>query len=202
MTSYIEQSWSSNVWVNSSKYTSTYDANNNLTNEFWQTWNGSSWENNYQVSYTYNANNYLTSELSQSWYGSVWVNSHQSIFTYDANNFPKAYSFKYWNYYGTMVMDGDSAYYYHTVLGIDDLTVQEGSITVYPNPTSEQITIETSAIQTASQLSILNLNGQEILTRQITKPKTQLDVSCLPNGVYFIRLTSDKTVSIGKFIKE
>ena len=48
----------------------------------------------------------------------------------------------------------------------------------------------------------MNLNGQVVLTRQITGPKNQLDVSTLPSGVYFVRLTNEKTVKVGKFVKQ
>ena len=73
---------------------------------------------------------------------------------------------------------------------------------IYPNPSSYQITIETSANPSKSQLSISNINGQELITRQITASKTQLDISSLPSGVYFVRLTSEKCVVTGKFIKQ
>jgi hypothetical protein len=47
----------------------------------------------------------------------------------------------------------------------------------------------------------MNLNGQQLITRQITEPKTQLDISNLPSGVYFVRLMDDKTVRVVKFVK-
>jgi hypothetical protein len=82
------------------------------------------------------------------------------------------------------------------------LKLQHTSITFYPNPAADKITIETAATLTNSQLSIMNLNGQELMTRQITSPKTQIDISNLPNGVYFVRLTNDKTMEVGKFVKQ
>jgi hypothetical protein len=51
-------------------------------------------------------------------------------------------------------------------------------------------------------LTIVNIKGQELITRQLTLTKTQLDVSSLPNGAYFVRLTNDKTVTTGKIIKD
>jgi hypothetical protein len=75
-------------------------------------------------------------------------------------------------------------------------------IPIYPNPATDKITIETSATPTKSQLSITNLNGQALITRQITEPKTHVDISMLPSGVYFERLTNEKTVTVGKIIKQ
>jgi hypothetical protein len=49
---------------------------------------------------------------------------------------------------------------------------------------------------------MMNLNGEEVLTRSLIKPKTQIDISNLPGGVYFVRLTNNKTVEVGKFVKQ
>ena len=85
-------------------------------------------------------------------------------------------------------------------VGINEL--QQSKFSLYPNPSTDKITIETSTTPIKSQLSMMNLNGQEVLTRQITESKTQIDISNLPSGVYFVRLTNDKTVEVGKFVKE
>jgi hypothetical protein len=84
------------------------------------------------------------------------------------------------------------------VVSLDEVSTGN-TFSIYPNPTSSHITIETPSI---GHLTILNLNGQEIITRQITGPKTQLDISNLPGGVYFVRLTNDRTVTVGKIIKQ
>jgi hypothetical protein len=92
------------------------------------------------------------------------------------------------------VMKYDSVY-----IGI--IEKQKPRISLYPNPATDKITIETYAIPTQSQLSIMNLNGQELITRTITEPKTQINISNLPNGVYFVRVTNDRTVEVGKIVK-
>ncbi len=90
---------------------------------------------------------------------------------------------------------------YDTVsFGISELN--QSQISLYPNPATDKITIETFPTTIKSQLLITNLNGQEIITRQITELKTQIDISNLPAGIYFVRLTSDKTVEVGKIIKQ
>jgi hypothetical protein len=73
---------------------------------------------------------------------------------------------------------------------------------IYPNPATDILTIQTSGIPAQSQLSISNLNGQELIEHQITGNKTLINISILPAGVYFVRLRNDKTVETGKFVKQ
>jgi hypothetical protein len=89
---------------------------------------------------------------------------------------------------------------YGSNAGIGELT--SSGISIYPNPAHDNITIETSFTLSQVQLSISNLDGKQLITRQITQPKTQIDISNLPNGVYFVRLTNDETVEVGKFVKQ
>jgi hypothetical protein len=79
---------------------------------------------------------------------------------------------------------------------------QNEKLLVYPNPASDVITIEMPEIPVKSQLTIMDLNGREFMTFQITEPRMQFNISTLPQGVYFIRLTSEKNVKVGKIIKE
>jgi hypothetical protein len=74
--------------------------------------------------------------------------------------------------------------------------------TIHPNPAVDKIIIETSAYPSVSQLSIMNLQGQDLRTLQITEQKTQIDISNLPVGIYFVRLTGERSVQTGKFIKQ
>ena len=89
---------------------------------------------------------------------------------------------------------------YGSNAGIGELT--SSGISIYPNPAHDNITIETSFTLSQVQLSISNLDGKQLITRQITQPKTQIDISNLPNGVYFVRVTNDKTIVTGKIIKQ
>jgi hypothetical protein len=99
------------------------------------------------------------------------------------------------NSWKATVMKYDSAY-----IGFSEK--QESRLSLYPNPTTGKIIIETSATLTKSHLSIINLSGQEFITRQITELKTKIDISNLPSGVYFVRLTNVKTVEVEKFVKQ
>ncbi len=87
-------------------------------------------------------------------------------------------------------------------VGINDISHSPALLKIYPTPSSGSITIRSSGMNQEGLLSILNIESQEVLTRQINQAKTQLDISGLPGGVYFVRLTNDITVKLGKFVKE
>jgi hypothetical protein len=90
--------------------------------------------------------------------------------------------------------------YDSVMAGIDEK--QKSKLSLYPNPASNLITVETLSTLTQYQLSIMNVDGQQLITRQITQPKTQLDISNLPSGVYFVRITNNRTLELGKFVKQ
>jgi len=96
---------------------------------------------------------------------------------------------------GVTVMKYDSV-----MNGINEL--QELKLPVYPDPAGDLITFETSTQHTQSQLSISSINGKQLITRQLTQPKMQVDISSLPSGVYFVQLINDKSVAPVKFIKK
>ena len=69
---------------------------------------------------------------------------------------------------------------------------------IYPNPTTSIITIQNSAFRIPhSAFRISNLLGQTLLTGQLTTENQQINVSSLPEGMYFITIGGSTT----KFIK-
>jgi len=80
----------------------------------------------------------------------------------------------------------------------------EYNLKVFPNPSSDQITLELlhNTATKNTYLTIYNINSQQLLHQEITEPKTQIDISTLPSGVYFVRMTNERTVQVGKFIKQ
>ena len=73
---------------------------------------------------------------------------------------------------------------------------------IYPNPANGFIIIAQSENSPQSHLTILNLSGQEILHQTFTKAATNIDISALPQGVYFVRLHNEKMVEVNKMVKE
>jgi hypothetical protein len=68
------------------------------------------------------------------------------------------------------------------------ITMGSGTFTVYPNPTNNILFVETRCATSlpTQTYHITNLMGQTLLTGQITAENQQINVSSLPQGMYFI----------------
>lgn len=86
--------------------------------------------------------------------------------------------------------------------GMDEIRTVKKTLTIYPDPATNQITIEVSPFSQPSNLTITNTRGQEILTRKVEGAKTAIQISNLPEGVYFVNVKSATGISTGMFVKK
>ena len=72
-------------------------------------------------------------------------------------------------------------------------STSSGTLTVYPNPTNGILFVETRHGMSLPEQTyrITNLMGQTLLTGQITSETQQIDVTALPEGMYFITFTGE-----------
>jgi len=80
-----------------------------------------------------------------------------------------------------------------------------GALSLYPNPaqTSFQLRFSVQENVNSAELSIFNATGQLVQTRSISTLKgeqaEQIDVHNLPQGAYFVKISTDQGVSSAKF---
>ena len=76
-------------------------------------------------------------------------------------------------------------------------------ITIYPNPTKGQFSVEItgSAIPDNSSISIYNLQGSVIYQNDEPDILNEIDLSSQLNGIYMLRITIDSETSTWKIIK-
>ncbi len=89
-------------------------------------------------------------------------------------------------------------------VGITELTKNETSFSLYPNPTQNNITLlfKNSSENENKEIKVYNQIGQVILIQQSNDTKMVLNLSTLSKGIYTISITSkNKNYEVKKFIK-
>lgn len=81
----------------------------------------------------------------------------------------------------------------------DPVTVK--CLSIVPNPANSVITVG-SPCPDGSLVSIFKASGEEMISTKSDENTTSINISNLPPGLYFVRLSNDKTVEVGKFVKQ
>lgn len=76
----------------------------------------------------------------------------------------------------------------------------QNNILLYPNPAKERIYINTSI--PIKKITICNFLGQEIKNYNTLQVQSSIDISGLNEGVYFVKIYTEKAVHTTKIIKE
>ena len=143
-----------------------------------------------EIAYTYNTNNQLS--LYEAFLGGDLFN--ETVYTYDANNFiqrieTSELDFATSSLYLASVQD----FYYQSTASLNEEV--SATITVYPNPSSDFITVESN--NQVDRVAIYSSNGN-LMTEQ--KGNT-IDVSNLSTGVYLVKAMTSEGLVQSRFVK-
>ena len=82
-------------------------------------------------------------------------------------------------------------------VGIEEETA-ENAVAIYPNPATTMLNVHA---ENFDNVQVINFLGQVVYSANVTENDFQINVSNLSNGVYFIRLNGENTVT-KKFVKK
>lgn len=104
--------------------------------------------------------------------------------------------------YDVGISSEDLAVNYLDVTGFPDAGEVTQQISVYPNPCLNTLAFS-SAFGRASQLSVIDLAGKEVLSINSSVGfNSPVDVSILKPGIYFLRINMDDQAFTTKFVKQ
>jgi hypothetical protein len=86
-------------------------------------------------------------------------------------------------------------------LGVEDN--QHPGMLIYPNPAKDKVFVVMNSEQGKPyRIDLFQPNGQMLLSKESTEPRSELDLSTLRSGVYFLRISSENTSTVKKIVRE
>jgi Leucine-rich repeat (LRR) protein len=98
-------------------------------------------------------------------------------------------------------MSGEITLLYNNTNNISAIENANANIKIYPNPVKDELHIESGDLKIES-VEILDLTGKKLLTFNSQLSAHSIHVSALPQGIYFVKLETDKGIVTQKIIKE
>ena len=74
------------------------------------------------------------------------------------------------------------------VTGVNDLSIQDNSVQVFPNPATERITVRSSS--EIKRISIYNYAGQAVLNETVNQQEKSIKINDFQKGLYVIKVTT------------
>ena len=86
-------------------------------------------------------------------------------------------------------------------VGIDNVEFGNSNFELYPNPATSEVTISVNNLEIQnSKFEIVSLSGQVVDQFEIHNSQFTIDLTSLPAGAYFVRLTSEDSTAVRKLI--
>ncbi len=102
------------------------------------------------------------------------------------------------NYYRLKLIDIDGSSEYSKIVSVGQNV--SGKVKIYPNPAHDVLNIDVSDYQKAS-VRVVDILGRDIIVKADFSDKTQIDLSSLANGIYFIEVNTNGQIMREKVVK-
>lgn len=183
--------FSDSEWINEKKIEREFDINNNKTNESNYIWNitNSEWdmEDSYQLEFN---TDYLKSQLALPFIvNNMFSETYNKLTNTSFEIFSSDSEFDFETIENIL-------YYSDTPTSVQEIT--EGAFSVYPNPASDYIMIETNDLKEA-KIELMDVNGR-LLKSQKLDNNTRIDTKMLSNGIYLYKIKHTEGVQSGKIM--
>ena len=91
--------------------------------------------------------------------------------------------------------------YFITPTGINDVLSQNDNVILFPNPANNSITIKTLSQTKDDIISLYNIQGQ-LIQKQLLNTSSEINISNLEKGVYFLNVSNTEKTIVKRFVKE
>lgn len=81
-------------------------------------------------------------------------------------------------------------------------TLTEQDFSISPNPATTKLNIKLKSIEANTHLTIIDVLGKKVLSKEIAELETTIDVSRWNAGVYLVRISNDQETQTKRFVKQ
>ena len=93
-------------------------------------------------------------------------------------------------------------YSYVNVTGIDEASVKEEKMSVYPNPAGDIVNVMLPEMNSVhGNISLYSMQGDLMMTQHTSSSQVQVDISSLPKGMYIMEYNNAEIKSRGRIVK-
>ena len=110
---------------------------------------------------------------------------------------------------GIVIKDGCPGLDTIVITFISHIGIQPQSnieVMIYPNPSGDELNVEILGLNRNIIMAIIDMQGNEVLNIPAVpingKLKEKIDISRLPSGVYFMKISNEKLLKIEKVLKQ
>lgn len=89
-----------------------------------------------------------------------------------------------------------------SVLNVTEEVYLSNEFTISPNPASSKLNLVVPNALRSAKISVFDVLGKKVLSKDLNTLKSSIDVSKWANGVYLVRVTNDKITQTKRFIKQ
>ncbi|GEM_PF-1230183 len=75
---------------------------------------------------------------------------------------------------------------------------EQPGINIYPNPATDKLYVNIKGWEGEKELRLLDITGRSVIIQKLKSINTELNVSELPGGIYFVSITNNKTRVVRK----
>jgi hypothetical protein len=206
-------------WLNGTRFSFAYDQNGYYIEMMIENWEDNHWKEAFRIDYTNDTEGNILCEWAHTPTPFGWVNDSRKNYTYDSNGNVLTGVNEIWTS-GTWQPDMQSSYLYNkkeyllllnvpvyryeaTYMGFPLGMKQELAFgfNIYPNPANGQIKIDLAEMETGNPVLYIHDNyGKTVKKVQLNREQSQVDVSGLATGLYFLTIQTQGGSASGKLV--
>ncbi len=220
----VFEEWIGEQWVNSYKSLYTYNANNKIISDRGAEWDdfNTIWVEKYRTDYVldatgnrisetdYQGNSQYKDEYTYDTFNLMSSFAHpfkdKTGVDYFAEDFPYINKVQVYNSYSyntqtsSFYLSGRTTYNYNTAITLGTETIEKATatISVYPNPTQDFLTIQNKSNIEIDKITVTDLSGKKVLDENNSN---SVDVQNLSKGMYILEVISGASKAVSKFVK-